>query len=1632
MREIAAFTPLALLDEDPSGALYRGRAPDGTPTTLKVALPAARARLRREYDRLRSLEGAAVVRALGLVEAGDALALVLEELGGPTLGELLRSGPLAIDAALELGASLADALTELHGRGVVHRAIEPRRVVVRPGGAVLLGLGDADEVAEASAYLSPEQSGRTGRGVDHRSDLYSLGATLYEALTGQPPFVGDAIALIHGHLARAPRPALELRPELPPALAALVERLLHKSPEERYQDATALAADLRHCLALLRGDEDPDWEPGDPGAELRPPRRLHGREPLLAALIADLARVQAGAHACVALLGEAGAGKSALLDALRRDAAAETWLFGVARGEPGAAGVPFASLARALGELVRHLLGETSAALARWRERLSAALGAHASALAGLVPELALLLGEGAPAPELGPVEAQNRLALAVDELISVFAAAEHPLALVIDDAHRADEASLRLLERVLAGPTRHLLVLLAARPEELERTPLAACLGRLRGAATLRPLTLAPLSEGDLGELLADVTGDDADELRPLARIVRDKAGGNPFATGQFLRAARDAGHLRWDLDARRWRADLGALAAAEVSAKVAELMASALSRLPPSTCAALELAALIGPRFDLATLAELRGGSARAARDDLRPARRAGLIVPLGDAVRFVHERVRQAAYARLDDEERRARHLQLGRILLARAGDAPTDRALFEITDHLGRGAAALPPGPERRLVAALDLRAGLLARSATDFASARGLLAAAAALLDDDDPLSFEVHLHLAECEGLCGRHEDAGRRLAALAASGRPPADLARASALQVTLCSLRAEFAAALAAGREGLARLGVELPAGADALATALARERAEVDAALAGRPFSALGDAPRLADPEVQRALELLVQLGPATYFLDRALFRLVVITRVRLGLQRGHSGLSPYSYATYGLVLAEAGRYDEARDLFDLALALADPLGSPAFASKLFGAVALGLHFSRPLRDKLPFLRRAEAAGRAAGDLIYLSYARYNVVLTRLSAGDDLAEVGAEIEAGRAMVAWTHNPLARAMISIAGDLVRALTGEAVQDPFLGDPPAPAAACWYFSARLALRVFTGDLPDALAALPNALAWRGPVTGQHFVTELSFFACLALHGADEAARAAHAELLAACQDEVARWADVAPANYRHMHLLLRAEAARAAGEDGPARELYDRSVDAALAAGMGHHAALANARAAAHYLALGRPRLARVYLHEARRGYLQWGATAVAAGLARRHPELAAEARADPARPSLDLLSVIKASDAFARELELGALLDKVMRIVVENAGAERGVLLLEEAGELAVMAAHAVDGAGAADDAPRAVAYEAHRTGTPVILADAAVDPRFARDPYVRARAPRSILCAPIVHQTKSLGVLYLENNLSAGAFTRERVDVLTLLAAQVAISIEQTRLFARLEAARAAAEAASRTKSVFLANMSHELRTPLNAIIGYAELLTELAAEAGDDVQLADLGKIRGAGRHLLAVISDILDISKIEAGMLALADEVFDGRELVDEVVAALTHAIEQGGNTLVVDADPSLARLRGDPTRLRQVLFNLLSNAAKFTERGSVTLRAGRGHGRLWFSVTDTGIGIPLAEQARIFEAFVQVDGSSTRRQGGTGLGLTITRRLCRLMGGEIRVDSEPGRGSTFTVELPHP
>ena len=1415
-------------------------------------------RLEHEYALRAELDPGWAARPLALARRHNRTVLVLEDPGGEPLDRLLGRA-LEVTQFLRIAIPLAAALRRVHERNLIHRDIKPANVLVdmAKGGAWLTGFGIASRlprehqipelpevIAGTLAYMAPEQTGRMNRSIDSRSDLYALGITLYEMLTGVLPFnASHPMEWVHCHIARQPVPPSERVKGIPAPISAIVLKLLAKTAEDRYQTAAGVEADLRSCLTEWDAHRRIDPFPlgaHDVSDRLLIPEKLYGREAETDALVAAFDRVVAsGATELVLLSGHAGIGKSSLVNELHKALVPPRGLFASGKFDQYKRNIPYATLAQAFQGLVHQILGKSDAEMGRWRSALLDALGPNGQLMVNLIPELALIIGEQPPVPELSPRDRQNRFQLAFRRFLGVFARPEHPLALFLDDLQWLDTATLDLIEHLVPHPeVRHLLLVGAYRDNEVNPShPLVRTLATIRGAGgRVQEVLLAPLMPDDVEQLLADALHTEPGRAQPLADLVFEKTDGNPFFTIQFLIALAEEALLAFDRLTAAWTWDLPRIRAKGFTDNVADLMAVKLGRLPDATQKALGPLACLGNVAGTATLDLLHAGTEEATHAALWEAVRAGLILRSESAYTFVHDRIQEAAYALIAEGERAMEHLRIGRLLAARTRSEEIEEHIFEIVNQFDRGAELITRQEEREQVAELNLIAGKRAKAATAYASALQYFTAGGALLAESGwerryQLTFDLELNRAECEYLTGELASAEERLSALAIRARTTRDSAAVTCLRLNLYTNLDQSDSAVEVGLDYLRR--VEGQWSPHATVEEVREEYDRLWKRLGSGSIEGLIDLPLMTDPDRSATMDVLTALASPALFTDEHLFRLVIGRMATLSLEHGNSDGSCLAYAWLGGVLGTYfGDYQAGARFGRLGLDLVEKHGLDRFSARVYLVFAVHVaHWTQPLPTCRAFLRRAFDAAQEGGDLSYAAYSCIDLITNRFATGDSLSEVEKEAENGLEFARKVRFGLASDCIIGQLRLIRMLRGltpdfasfndaDFDEDRFErhleSNPQLAIGACWYWIRKLQACVFAGDSESAMAAALKIapLLWTAPT--QFELAEYHFYAALArtagcdLASAEERPR--YLEALAAHHEQLTVWAKNSPATFANRVALVGAEIARLQGREVDALRLYEEAIRLAREHGFIQNEGLAHELAARFCEARGLETIAHAYLRNARYCYLRWGSDGKVRQLEKSHPQLREEAAPPPPTATfgapleqLDVGTVVKASQAVSGEIVLGRLIETLMTIALEHAGAERGMLILLRGDELRIEAEartgqqtvevtlrHA---AVTSSELPESILHTVIRTLQSVILDDAQRSNPFTEDEYVHRRRPRSLLCLPLVKQSRLVGLLYLENNLATGTFTPRRIAVLELLASQAAISIENARLYAEL---------------------------------------------------------------------------------------------------------------------------------------------------------------------------------------------------------------------------------------------
>ncbi|MBL0042298.1 MAG: serine/threonine-protein kinase PknK [Xanthomonadales bacterium] len=1039
--------------------------------------PEFSARWRHEYAVLRSIDSPFVIKARALEQVGRGAVLVLEAFAATNLAQLIARQTLDFSDKLTLAIRLTKALSAVHHHRLIHGDIAPKNVLVD---AATLGLKLCDfglstrlntEQRHAQDvflrgtldYMSPEQTGRTNLDIDYRSDFYSLGVSLYELFAGRKPFQsGDPITLLHAQIATVPTPLHELDAAIPQPVSALVQKLLAKHPDDRYQSSFGLLQDLEACAErwrLYRRIELSELGTADVPERFCVAQKLYGREAESSAILAAFDRVSVGAVELLLISGYSGIGKTALVSELHRPVVARRGYFVRGKCDQYSRNQPFAALIQAFQLLIRQIAVEGSERRQYWKTRLNEALQDNAAAVVEIIPELALLIGSPPSLAVLPAAESERRFHIAFAGFVKALAAHGHPLLVFLDDLQWADSQTLRLLEHLVRddGECSALIVGAYRDNEVAAGDPLSLTIASIRSAqGRLEHLQLAPLGAREVQQLVADTLHCAPAEAAPLAALCLEKTQGNPFFLGQFLRNLNGKGDIRYVRKEGAWRWDLALIRQRSMTDNVVDLMLQKLAALEPATRALLALAAHLGDSFDHAQLMSVGERDAVATAEVLWPALQENLLVPLNEGYkfehspellrtaryRFLHDRVQQAAHELTPASERPALRLHCGRLLLAACNEAELEERLFIILESLNAAIELMTDPAERARLLALNLRGGIRAKSSAAYTAAVELLRQGESLLPPDawqqqPELALTVYKNLAEAEYLAGHFDVAEQRLVRLIAQ-------APAVAAKVTLClalvellHLRGRFADAFVVLCRALALLGRDFPESEEEAMQCYLAEFAETEATLAAQDEAALLTQSEMRDPERLLEMQVYYGLAYATYQINRGISYVLGACRmVKTTLAHGQCDLSCIAYVTYQTAMAASGRpYPAVHAMGRLARKLSEQRDNPYFRLSVYQYFGgFYQHWCEPLRETLPYLEQGMVMGRAGINPLAAGYCALLRSVNRFAIGLPLDELVAECEQGLAFLKRSHQPSHRSDVAPRGDAAGA--GPARQD--------------------------------------------------------------------------------------------------------------------------------------------------------------------------------------------------------------------------------------------------------------------------------------------------------------------------------------------------------------------------------------------------------------------------------------------------------------------------------------------------------------------------------------------------------------------------------------------------------------------
>ncbi|MEH2197006.1 trifunctional serine/threonine-protein kinase/ATP-binding protein/sensor histidine kinase [Nostoc sp.] len=1788
--------------------VYRGyREADQKPVVIKLLknpYPSFTelVQFRNQYTIAKNLNSPLIIQTYSLESYQNGYALVMEDFGGISLKHYFAADQMQYIASLqeflEIAIALCNTLDILYRERIIHKDIKPSNILINPETkqvklidfsiASLLPretqtLINPNRLEGTLSYISPEQTGRMNRGIDYRTDFYSLGVTFYELLTGELPFTSnDPMELVHSHIAKPTSLAHEINSEIPPIISEIVHKMMAKNAENRYQSALGLKYDLENCLTQLQETGEVQSfaiAQRDMCDRFIIPDKLYGRKNEVKTLLEAFERVatpllsggQRGGEIML-VTGFSGIGKTAVVNEVHKPIVRQRGYFIKGKFDQFNRNIPLSAFVQTFRDLMGQLLTESDAQIHQWKNKILSAVGENGQVIIEVIPELEKIIGQQPPAPELSGTAAHNRFNLLFQKFTQVFTNPEHPLVMFLDDLQWADSASLNLMQLLMAD-TSYLLLIGAYRDNEVNPVhPLMLTLSEMQKIqATINTITLAPLSQEQVNHLVADTLKCPETLALPLSRLVERKTQGNPFFATQFLKALHQEKLIKFNYPSLSptpltkvggWQCDIAQVNQQAVTDDVVEFMALQLEKLPLATQNILKLAACIGNSFDLVTLAIVSEHSEVETAADLWKALQEGLILPIGDiykfyvgqeskivtqeqsqtvTYKFLHDRVQQAAYSLIPDDQKIATHLKIGRLLQQKLSDLELEEKLFDLVGHLNLGSELISQASELEALAQLNLQAGVKARNSTAYAAARVYLQMGIKLLQTNCwqhqyELTLNLYVTAAEVAYLNGDFDGMEQQAAVVLQQAQSIFDKVKIYEIQIAAQMAQSQALAAIAIARDVLGQLGVQLPTEPDEAQIGEAIQA--VASQLQGRRIEELLDLPVMSDRSAIAAMQLLGVLFAPVLVGMPGLLPLLGATMVKLSLQFGNTPASTAGYGLHGMVLcAFLGEVETGYEFGRLALSLLERLNAQSMKPltlNLFGSFIQ--HHQQAVLATLPTLKDGYTTGIETGDFLYAGYNVTGYAYNALFAGVEVDALSSELAAYNAVLAQIKQDSAH----IYSDMVRqtlehlretvsqpdCLTGTIYDETLMlpkhqQDNDLTSIAIVYIY-KLLLAYYFGNYQAALDYITPVKSHLMGVSGMVFIPNFHFYAALthlALFPTQPEPEQAQMLVQAEThQTALHQWAQNAPMNHLHKWYLVEAERHRVLGEKASASECYDQAIALAKAHQFINEEALANELAAKFYLEWDKQRIAQEYITNAYYAYARWGAKAKVADLERRYRQLLAPILQQTRSPlstsetlftlgsltstsssssvsvALDLAAILKASQTISGEIELSKLLSSLLSIVIENAGADKCVLMLSRDDRLLIKGSISVGMEPVvlqrlpiedSQDIPLKLIYKVKHNQQTVVLVDATADLTLANDPYIIRQQPKSILCSPILHQGKLMGILYLENNLATGAFTSDRIELLNLLCAQAAISLENAQLYERsqqyaqqLEQAlnnlqNAQLQIVQSEKMSALGNLvagvAHEINNPVGCITGnvgavqdcindlfglidlYNEKFPQPGAEIEEELETIDLEYLREDLPKLIRAMKDggdrIKSISKsLRTFSRADSDQkqIFNLHEGIDSTILILRHRLKASETRPAIEVVTNYGNLppvECFPGQLNQVFMNILANAIDALDESNqgrsfekiktnpncITITTSVENDLVKIAIADNGKGMNESVKQKIFDHLFTTKGVGN----GTGLGLAIARQIVEeTHGGKLSFNSVLGQGTEFVIEIP--
>jgi len=1446
-------------------------------TTNPYPKPEELNRFEKEYNIGQKLENiSGIAKTLALLPKGNSIALLQEFVEGITLRNFLEDNKLSVEEVIIIILQLVEILDKIHKKNIIHKDVNPNNIIINEKKEVFIidfdistmlssekkEINDVYNLEGTLDYISPEQTGRMNRSIDYRSDLYSLGIVFYEMLAKKLPFnSSDPMELIHSHLAIVPKALHLIDDKISPLVSKIVLKLLAKNAEDRYQSARGLSNDLSVCLKYVKKVEakkDDNFEIGkqDFSDKFQIPQKLYGRENERQLLLDSFEKTcQIGKAQLLLVKGYSGIGKSVLIQEVQKPITQKRGYYIKGKFEQFQRNIPYSALIQAFNELIDTILTEPQKKLNEWKKGLLSALKGNGQVIIEVIPKLELIIGKQPEVERLPPAETQNRFNYTFEQFIKVFTKEEHPITLVIDDLQWADRATLQLMELFLKNAEdQYLFILGSYRDNEVDEAHiLTLSLKEIEKYVPIQSIQLKNLELAHLHELVKDTLKISNQSKDKLTKLIFDKTQGNPFFVNQFILSLYEEGLVFFDYEKFIWRWDYKQIESKNITDNVVELLERKIEKLPTETLELLKVASAFNNNFKTSTL-EILNEKYKAKEIDsfLDEALKEQLILKSNQYYKFQHDRIQQASYSLIKEEDLAPLHFKIGKLLLENTSEEDLEQQVFSIVNQLNQAEELIAQNNLANKVKKLNFKAAIKAKNATAYDSALNYLEQAKTFIseniwEEEYDFAFKFFNELIEVEYLNG-HFQASEKYAQIslenAKTNIEKADIYNTLIVQSTL---QADYAGAITYGKNALELLDFHIPKTVD-LEAGIGAGFGAVAQNLAGREILSLVDAPDAKDPKDILVAKLLVNLAPPAYLTDPNLWTFIIVNATALGLEKGNVPELCTAYSSYGILAgAVFSDYISGYHYGEFAYKLSEKYNNLRQKCNTCFVLGTFLIFSfKPIKETLPIHKEGIQVGLQSGELQFASYNSMSLPNASFMAGNPLATFINQAKENLNIALKYQNNYAIDLLiplyifsdaflkeeikvtnNLPNNYEEIVAQEQKNQSFSGE-----ISCYNYKS--ITQLILGENEAAQETISKSLALLPCNVGNLQATIFNFYYPLIQLQNLKTTPDKKDEYLIKIKDFIDKLkllSEVNPANFGNKYKLIQAEIAQIEGNYLEAMDLYEESIISSKKQGFVLENALANEMTAKFYEKNNKLQIAELYWRQAYQAYDIWGAAKKLDLLEKEHSFLLSNTKDYSIQQTsksktysistsmggtrqftnnLDFNTVVKASQALSEDIILDSLLEKMMKILIENSGAQRGFLFLNKKNksyleaELDVSTEKIITLQSIPLNqikennillASEIVNYVA-RTRQSVVLNNAIEEGQFTLLEYIQAQKIKSLLCIPLIKTGNVVGVLYLENNLTTGAFTDNRLEILNILSSQMAISVENSQLYENLE--------------------------------------------------------------------------------------------------------------------------------------------------------------------------------------------------------------------------------------------